>query len=485
MKFFVLFALLIASRLACAQSGIVWSPTLEVASSQYNNMHPRVVTDGSGNPMILWGSGDAKEVYFSRWTGNGFVTPKVLNPLTIPIFAASWAGPDIASHGDTVYVVFKETPEHDGGIYIVRSMDGGVNFSLPERVDAIADSMARFPAVVTDANGNPLVSFMKFNPGWGNARHVLAKSVDLGNTFGADVLGSGFSGGMVCDCCPATLTSSGNTTALLYRDNLNDLRNSWAGISLDGGSTFAGGIEIDNTDWMINACPSSGPDGIIIGDSLYTVFMSAASGKSLCYRSRSTISTRQLETIEPLTPNFAGLALQNFPRIAVSGNALAVVFNQTVNGSNQLAVQFTDNIFNGFPSGYNVLAANNVVNADVAISSNGKVHVVWEDMNSGTVKYKSGTYTISGTLNQPENLEAMSIYPNPAKPNVLTCKFEMTSASDIEYQVFNAQGQQILSGNGLTTNGEMMLNASSLESGVYFIRVYQEEKVFVRSIVIE
>ena len=485
MKFFVLFALLIASRLACAQSGIVWSPTLEVASSQYNNMHPRVVTDGSGNPMILWGSGDAKEVYFSRWTGNGFVTPKVLNPLTIPIFAASWAGPDIASHGDTVYVVFKETPEHDGGIYIVRSMDGGVNFSPPERVDAIADSMARFPAVVTDANGNPLVSFMKFNPGWGNARHVLAKSVVLGNTFGADVLGSGFSGGMVCDCCPATLTSSGNTTALLYRDNLNDLRNSWAGISLDGGSTFAGGIEIDITDWMINACPSTGPDGIIIGDSLYTVFMSAASGTSLCYRSRSTISTRQMETIEPLTPNFSGLGLQNFPRIAVSGYASAVVFNQTVNGSNQLAVQFTNKIFNGFPSGYSVLAANHVMNADVAISSNGKVHVVWEDMNSGTVKYRIGSFTVSGTKNQSENLGTMLIYPNPATPSVLHCKLDTYTETGITYQVFNAQGQLHISGVGQLSKGEMDLDVTGLRSGFYAIRINLNDQMYVQSVVIE
>ena len=192
--------LLISTHLVYAQSGIIWDQTIDVASSQFSNMHPRIEVDGAGKPLIIWGNSNSQQVFFTRLNGNGFASPKKLNPDTIPVFAASWAGPDLAANGDTVYVVFKETPEHENGIYLVHSEDGGLTFSAPQRVEAIGDSLSRFPAVSTDVNGNPLVAFMKFNPGWGDARYVLAKSEDLGITFSPDVMGSGFSGGDVCDC---------------------------------------------------------------------------------------------------------------------------------------------------------------------------------------------------------------------------------------------------------------------------------------------
>lgn len=454
-----------------AQNGISWSTPVDISPSQFDNMHPRVVTDGAGDPMVIWGNANAKKVYFSRWTGNGFSSPTQLNPPSIPIFAASWAGPDLASWGDTVYVVFKETPEDASGIYVVRSLDGGVNFSAPERVDAIADSISRFPAISTDADGNPLVAFMKFNPGWSNSRYVVARSTDLGLSYGPDQLASKYSGGSVCDCCPATLTHSGNTVALLYRDNLNNLRTSWAGISSDGGNSFPKGLEVDDTNWMINACPASGPDGVIIGDQLYSVFMSGTGGKTLCYRSRSNMSNLEMEITEPLTTVFPGLSIQNYPRIAASGYAAAIVWPQTVNGSSQLAIQFTDNIGNGFPSSFEVLANNNVENADVAFSNDGRIYVVWEDAGSGTVKYKKGTYTISGQKDLTLEPAVVSVFPNPARQTTLQFHSLETEGQIVDFQLYSAQGQGIHSGNGVVINHQLPLNFTGLPSGAYFLRV--------------
>ncbi len=474
MRLFALLSLLIFGQSILAQTLIAWSQTEDIAPSQYGNLHPRVRVDGSGNPVVIWGNGT--QVNFARIGGNGFTIPTALNPGSIPIFAASWAGPDLASHGDTVYVVFKETPEHAGGIFIVHSFDGGANFSDPVRVDDTADSLSRFPAVATDANGNPLVAFMKFNPGWGSARYVLAKSEDYGNTFGADVLGSRFSGGDVCDCCPASVTTSGSTAALLYRDNLNNLRNSWAGISLNGGDSFVGGIEIDNTDWMVGACPSSGPDGVIYGDSLYSVFMSAASGKALCYRSRASISNLQMESIEPLTANIMGLNLQNFPRIAASDKAVAILWTQSVNDSAQLAIQFTNNISDGFPSGYELLVEDNVMNADIAISST-EVYVVWEDMNSGTVKFKSGTYILSGVTDVKIQQEPVKIFPNPSSAGLYIQFEKPDDDAQVHYNIFNSQGQQLISGFGYAIDGVLNIDTSILSTGVHFIQINHHNQI--------
>ncbi|MFN0212741.1 MAG: T9SS type A sorting domain-containing protein [Saprospiraceae bacterium] len=485
MKSFAFLCLLLTFQTLPAQSDISWSQIIPVASGQFDNMHPRVVLDGAGNPLIIWGNGNTKQVFFTRWTGNGFAAPVNLNPDVIPIFAASWSGPDIASHGDTVYVVFKETPEHTNGIYLVRSFNGGQSFSDPERVDAIGDSISRFPSVSTDALGNPLVAFMKFDPGWGNARYVLTRSNDYGSTFGTDILGSRFSGGDVCDCCPASVTSSGNTVALLYRDNLNNLRNSWTGISLDAGNSFAGGIEIDKTDWTINACPSSGPDGVIYQDTLYSVFMSAASGKALCYRSHSSISGLQIESMEALTGNFTGLGQQNFPRIASAGKAVAVIWVQTANGNTQLAIQFTNNISNGFPGGYDVLAPNYVSNADVAISSNGKVYVVWEDMNTGTVLFKYGEYIVSSAKEPFRDPETFKVYPNPVTNSNLYLEFRNPTDEMLHYGIYNAQGQEVIAGKEQSKAGILQINVSEILQGAYFIRVKNNDQAAIKSFIIQ
>ena len=467
MRIIVLLMLLIAGNSVLAQTGIIWSQTATVAPSHFGNMHPRVVIDRLGNPMVIWGKGNAKQVYFARWTGNGFSNPLLLNPDTIPVFAASWAGPDLAAHGDTVYVVFKETPEDTNGIYLVHSFDGGATFSGPARVEAIGDSISRFPSVATDAAGKPLVAFMKFDPGWVNSRYVVAKSDDYGNTFSPDVPSSRFSGGTVCDCCPSTLAASGNTVALLYRDNLNNLRNNWAGISFDGGSNFNEGIKVDNTDWMISSCPASGPDGVISGDQLYSVFMSAASGKPLCYRSRSNISNSQLESIEPLTGDFAGLGLQNFPRIAASDNAAAVVWKQTLNGSSQLAVQFTNSVQNGFSPGYEVLAANNVENTDVALTT-GKIYVVWEATNDGTVKYKTGTFVTTKLSMVQSPALALQISPNPVDQE-LRVQLETEAHQPVWYRVCSITGSVLLQGEGMTGNGPIRIDVSALPMGYYWV----------------
>lgn len=487
LKKIILLLLLLIGKGINAQTGITWSPATEIATDSYGNGHPRIAIDGSGNPLVIWGKNNSKQVFFTRWTGSSFSIPIPLNPPSIPIFAASWAGPDMAAHGDTVYVVFKETPEHTGGVYIACSQDGGATFLDIERVDNVADSLARFPSVATNQDGQPLVAFMKFNPGWENPRHVLAKSLDYGQTFTKDVLGSGFSGGIACDCCPSSVISSENTTALLYRDNLNNLRNNWAGISLDGGNTFGNGIEIDNTNWNVNICPSSGPDGVIIGDKLYSVFMSAASGAARCYRSQSAISTMQIENIAALTGNTPNLGQQNYPRIAASGNAAAIAWVQASANDQQLAFQFTPNISLGFPSTYDTLATENVENVDIAIASDGTVHVVWEDYANGTVQYRMGKFTLSSTETPfVQEKASFQVYPNPANASSrLQLQFRSATTSLFRYQIYSVQGQSLLSSSGTMSKNSFDIDVSSLQTGQYFITIEQDNQVHTEAFVVK
>ena len=123
---FILLTLFVTS--ASAQNEITWNSGVNIAASSFGNEHPRIATDGNGNPLVLWYH--AGSAMFSRWDGTGFTVPVALNPLAIAIAGAGFMGPDIAAKGDTVYVVFKQTPEASdtSHIYCVHSFDGGSSF---------------------------------------------------------------------------------------------------------------------------------------------------------------------------------------------------------------------------------------------------------------------------------------------------------------------------------------------------------------------
>jgi hypothetical protein len=263
---------LLLSVTTFSQSGITWGMGMNLATSSSGNDHPRIVTDASGSPLVLWGH--ANRAMFSRWNGTAFTSPVMLNPMSMTVAEASWMGPDLATHGDTIYVVFKQSPEGDTSshIQLLRSFDGGQNFSGPFQVDQIGDSISRFPTVTTDEIGNPIVAFMKFDPTFGSARWAVSRSTDFGTSFTTDVKASGWSSvtSTVCDCCPGAIVYSGNVAAMLYRDNNSNIRDTWAGISNDGATTFTEGLNVDQNSWMLMMCPATGPDGLISGDTLYS-----------------------------------------------------------------------------------------------------------------------------------------------------------------------------------------------------------------------
>jgi hypothetical protein len=462
MRVFLIPVFLLIIPATNAQS-VTWSTPVTVASSVYQNLHPRIVLNRSGNPLVLWGNSGSNKTYFSRWNGTAFSMPVTLNPTSIPVFAADWAGPDIASHGDTVYAVFKQTPETDSTkhIFITTSFDGGQNFSTPVRVDNIADSLSRFPIVTTDDMGNPIVAFMKFDPGFGNARYVFTKSPDYGNTFTPDVLASGTTGD-VCDCCPAAILSSGNNKAILYRNNLSNIRTSWAGISTNNGNSF-NNFQVDSTSWMIMACPSSGPDGVIAGDTLYSTFMSQATGTARIYQSKTALSTGLVSSTSLLSSGIAGLSSENYPRMASSGNEAAIAWRQVVSGTTRISMSLTDNVIKGFPGSPETVAIGSALkNADIAMTP-GVVHVVWEDDNTGTVMYRKGIYASSVPQIIHES-EYINVFPNPAASYVFISRglnISRCTLLDIAGQQTTLKSEQ--------ANNKLIIHLDNITAGMYYI----------------
>ena len=450
---------------------------MNIASSSSGNEHPRIVTDKSGYPLVIWHH--ANRCMFSRWTGSTFTSPVLLNPGSINVAGASWMGPDIASHGDTVYVVFKRIPEDSDTchIFCVHSYNGGITFSLPVQVDQIGDSLSRFPTVTTDDFGNPIIGFMKFNPSFGDARWVVVKSYDWGNSFGNDVRASGWSSptSKVCDCCPGSISCSGSSVAMVYRDNNSNIRDDWAGISNNTGTSFIGGIAIDSHNWYLPACPASGPEGVIIGDTLWSTFMNGVSSMNLVYYNKSSLTTMNGSTAMQLTGSISGLTIQNYPRIATDGNALGIVWTQRVNGNDQCVLRFTNNVVNGLPGAYDTVDLNNVTNCDIAIR-NGNIYIVWEDDNSGTVRYRSGTFLPSTGIPEKESQIGLSVFPNPT--NSLVNIVDDNIINNI--RIINLIGQIVYQAEPCTNDVKLNLG----KAGVYFVMVTSNQRSIVRKLIV-
>lgn len=466
-----------------AQNGITWTNSGNIAASLYSNMHPRIALDAQNNPLVIWGRMADASVLFSRWNGAMFTMPVKVNPVWMQVATGSWMGPDIASKGDTVYIIIKRAPEMSdtNRVFIFSSFNGGVSFNAPVELAFIADSLSRFPTLTVDANGNPIVAFMKFDSSFGDARWVVSRSNDFGNTFSVDVKASGQSGGVVCDCCPGAIVNFENNVAMLYRTNMNNMRDSWVGVSSDTGNTFPVGFNIDQNNWNIFACPSSGPDGEIISDTLYSVFMNGASGIARTYLSKSFIGGISASSVNLLTGAIPGLGQQNYPRIAASGNAAAIVWKQAVNTVDQLPILFTSNIFNGFPLQYDTVDLNDVSNVDVAVS-NGNVFVVWQDDNSGTVKYRIGTYSPTSIDEIDEN--QFALFPNPVS-NLIYIRFKKELNENLEIELINLTGQQVKKQSLVMANGVLKIDISTLNQGIYFLKIKALKELFVSKIIKE
>lgn len=466
-----------------AQSPIVWDGSgADLSANSYGNLHPRSCTDRAGNPLVVWGRWSDEGVMFSRWDGNAFTTPVKLNPGWMGAAAASWMGPDIAAHGDTVYVVAKRAPEETDTnyIYLFRSFDGGENFDEPVRVDAIGDSLSWLPTVSTDALGNPQVAFMKFNSSFLDSRWVVARSTDYGATFSPDQRASGWNGSAeVCDCCPGALVSEGSTTAMLYRNNQENIRDIWMGVSSNSGAEFTAGCNIDNNNWLMMSCPSSGPDGVIVGDTLHAVFMNGGEGDNFVYYSKSSLSNVTNGSVSRITESFAGLNMQNYPRIARNGSAVAIVWMQIVNSTVQLPILFTEDISQGLPAVYDTVDLGNITNMDVVIG-NGQLFVFWQDGIAGTVKFRRGIFGEGLSLEENPDLNLFSLYPNPVKDE-LTIVYP---AGTNRLTVSDLSGKVVLTQDNLPGT-KQVLDLSGWERGVYFLGLQSGQSLYTQKVIRE
>lgn len=470
-----IFTLLACLIFGFTQGQINWSEKLELASSSYGNNRPRTVSDQTGNPIVIWGNDG--NVMLSKWNGASFSTPTQINPPNVTVAEATWMGPEIASYGDTIYVVYKQTPENDttSGIYCIRSIDGANSFQTPVRVDNIGNNLSRFSTVHVGANGDVFIGFMMFDTNFMDPHWVVSKSTDGGLTFSSEIKASGLENtpSEACDCCPGAITSEGNKVAMLYRNNATNIRDSWASISSNGGNNFDFSMNIDQQNWFIDYCPSSGPSGFIINNTLYSVFMNGASGKSLVYYNTVDLSDSTCNSSTELNTNFSNLTQQNYPRITNLKNRALIVWKQIVFGKAQLQMMYTDSIQLGFITSPFTVATNYVHSGDALITDN-QLFIVWQDYLSNSVKYRFGNFGINTSIQSKTLKHNINVSPNPSN-NYWNIQ-GLNNYKNTNLTLLNRQHQS-LQINILHQQDEFItIDNKNLPSGIYFLHINNDQQ---------
>lgn len=430
---------LFSTALLHAQSTAVsYGTELPCGTMGQGALRPRVQLNAANTPVVLWGRNGPNVNFAAVGNGTSFSAAAVIHPAGLVPSVADWMGSALAAEGNTIWAVLKGTPEDEVGCYVVRSDDGGYTWGDTLRADAQDGTLARFPSIAVVPGAGPVVQYMQFTSGFDEARYVTRHM--MGGVFMAPLpLSAPFSPGYVCDCCPGQIEADGNTVVGLYRNAGSNQRVIWGASSTNGGMDFENGAMLDETNWTISSCPSSGPDAYMAGDSVRYVWMSGAGGTTRVYIRSAHLPELTPGTQRKVQGTLPGGITQNFPRIAGSADTLGVVW-QHIGGGNS-AILFSYSVAGSFalgaPDTLALADAGDVGTPDIAYA-NGTFHIVWSDNAMGVVRYRSATLVNTTAVPETRMGSALRVWPTP------TSDILHVSGAATTYQLLDALGHEVL-----------------------------------------
>ena len=471
---------------AISQNGIYWSTPIEVAPSSFDDQSPRVALLSDGSPVAIWGKGS--KIYFSKMEGGSFTAPVEINTNGISPDIYSFGGLSIATFEDKIFMVFEDFAT---GIHLVRSDDGGQTFELPVSVfDPPPGEWATIPSVGTDGMGNPLVSVLRELTNETNARYVMMRSDDGGQSFGPPTVASDpAQGEYVCECCPSDIYAQGNDVFLVFRNNDNNLRDMWVTRSSDGGLNFTDATDMDDTDWVISACPISGPKiAPLAGDSLMTAWKSAASGDS-----RVSFSTLHAGTMEkgwefefPQTnPNSS----QESPDIAGSNDTIGIVWQESGFGANSIDLMFAfsktgaGGLVNNFA---NVTEAPGVQKLPSLAYKDGIFHLVYSGASGGLLYQKGIVSETNSTGDQIQKYLSLKILSHPKKGHQIILQNNGAALQHLDLRLINLEGRFLRESryDSIADQQVFQFALGVLPYGVYFLQARSDDRLWSEKIIV-
>lgn len=448
-----------------AQTTLLWSDSLLVTSTPLPITAPRVTLLSDGTPFITWGvSSNPPRIWSTRFENGAFTAPVSVVQGSIAPDLFGFGGYDVAVSDSQVFVVFEQTQT---GILLARSADGGLSFNTPAIVQsAVTGGYATLSSVVVHGSGNPAVSYILDKNG---ATYELRRSTDGGLTFlDAVTANAPAAGEYVCECCTSDMLASGDSLWLVFRNNNQNQRDIWVSRSTDSADSFTVAADVDSTDWVVNACPISGPRMTRSHDQLMTAWMSKAGGSGRVYL--STVQAGNMLPGEQLSfPPTLPQTSQAQPDIVASGDTIVLAFVEklkdivvhfSTGGTGDLATQQS-----------RIVTTNHTLQYPSLAFRNGVIHLVYVDVSGDKVFYRTGTFDQISSVAEAQNA-ADWLYPNPGS-GLFT--LQGNGVPILETRLLDTHGRSIQVLNYSLTGEDCTLNLSQQPAGVYFIQLKTEQ----------
>lgn len=219
-----------------------------------------------GNPIVVPGSDNIHP--------HAENLPKVIRKPSGEIIAL-WGAANPSPHN-----------KYAGAVFYAQSFDNGKNWSAPR-------------PLVTDSAGNDQryydVALMPDGEAgiiWLDNRRADKNQVGSSLYFASTSGSTGFANERrisrgCCQCCRTKLLVEPNGDIhILYRGIINDsIRDMVHALSIDGGQTFSTPRRISNDNWVINACPHTGPAMAVNANGLHFAWYTGGLDKGCYYTS--------------------------------------------------------------------------------------------------------------------------------------------------------------------------------------------------------
>lgn len=373
-----------------AQPTMTWGSPIDVSSQEFGNKCIRIALNQVGNPMVLHGkTGDNAGLYLSIMEDGIFGDPiQIVSETNIYLVGES-EGPRMAVYENRVAVSYQIFGEWATGGHVVISEDDGYTWGEPYAIAPTATEDHFMPHVAFNDEGLPWVAVkLGVNP---TEEGILHFNTDL-DAFDPAISGSTATPG-VCECCPSNAFGYEGMYYNVVRTNGDNLRDFWITTSSDG-VNWDNAIDIDETDWVINACPASGTSSTVMEDgTLISAYMAAPNGSRVYWSSTNLSAFTFLETgqIDP-----GNTSSENHPSISSSGDWLVAAWERNSGGYNVMVA-----ISDAGPQALEM----SVMSVTEGLSGHNRypsvvydgeyIHLAYQNAENGVVHYLKGE--ISGT----------------------------------------------------------------------------------------
>ena len=385
-----------------AQPTITWESPIDVSSEEFGNKCTRIALNQAGNTMVLHGkTGDNAGLYLSIMEDGIFGDPiQIVSETNIYLVGES-EGPRMAVYENRVAVSYQIFGQWATGAFVVISEDDGHTWGEPYAIAPNATEDHFMPHVAFNDEGLPWVALkLGVNP---TEEGILHFNSAL-DSFDPAISGSIATPG-VCECCPSNAFGHEGMYYNVVRTNGDNVRDFWLTASSDG-VNWSNAIDIDETDWVINACPASGTSSTVMEDgTLISAYMSAPNGSRVYWSSVDLSAFTFLETgqIDP-----GNTSSENHPSISSSGEWLVATWERNSGGYNVMVA-----ISDAGPQALEM----SVVNVTEDLSGHNRypsvvydgeyIHLAYQNAMNGVVHYLKGE--ISGS----SQVEGVELEENP------------------------------------------------------------------------